>query len=209
MAAQVLGAAVHDDIDTELDGPLVDRGGEGVVDDGDDAALASHPRDGADVQDREQRVGGALDVDELRLPRDRLGDLLRVRRHERVRDAEPLEVLRDHGVRSAVDLVLDHGVVSGAEDCEQHRGDRRHARREDQAVLGALQDAELLHHHGLVRRVEVPGVRPGLAVEVLEGRGRVDRRVDSARGRVDPPSGVDARGFRLHVVLLPAGSLGA
>jgi hypothetical protein len=70
MAIQVLGRAVHHDVDAEPNRLLVQRGGEGVVDHGDDAARAAGARHGRNVHAAQRRVDRRLEPHELR----RLGE---------------------------------------------------------------------------------------------------------------------------------------
>ena len=76
VAAEVLGRAVDDHVDAERERSLVDGRSEGVVHDGRDAARARQLREGAEVGETHQRVGGRLGVDELRVGAERGGELL-------------------------------------------------------------------------------------------------------------------------------------
>jgi len=56
VAVQVLGGAVPDQIDAEVDRPLIERCREGVVSQGQHAVRAGHGCDGAQVGDLQERV---------------------------------------------------------------------------------------------------------------------------------------------------------
>ena len=71
MAVEVLGRRMHDDVEAVLQRPLHLGAGEGVVGDGEDAALARRRRRRREVGQPQQRVGRRLDPDHPRLRPDR------------------------------------------------------------------------------------------------------------------------------------------
>ncbi len=140
--------------------------------------------DRRDVRHAHHRVGRRLEVHQPGFRPQRIAYLLRVRGvHEREGDAEPLEHVREHAVRAAVQVLLAHDVVAGREALED-RLDRGQAARERGAVAPALQRRDVRFQR-LARRVlhtRVLVSAPRLAERVLHVRRRlVDGRHDCAR----------------------------
>ena len=65
MAGQVLGGRVDDDVGAEVERLLEQRRGEGVVADGEHAALAGGGEEGRQVGDLEGRVGRGLEPEQV------------------------------------------------------------------------------------------------------------------------------------------------
>jgi hypothetical protein len=123
VAAEVLRRRVHDEVGAELERPLVDRGGERVVDRDEGVALARH--DPRDVDHVEQRVGRRLDPDQLRLGPDRALDSIEVGLVDEVVGQPPArEHLVDQAEGASVEVVRQHDVRA------------RRAGRRDHRVLG-------------------------------------------------------------------------
>ena len=66
VAAEILGGAVHDDIGAQRQRLLVHRRGEGVVDRDQGAMGMGAIGDGADVEQRQRRVGRCFEQDQSR-----------------------------------------------------------------------------------------------------------------------------------------------
>ncbi len=83
VAVEILGRAVHDDVDAERQRLLIDRAGERVVDDRHDSARATGRGHRGNVDTAQRRVDRRLEPDQLRLGReDRVG-LAQTRRSSR------------------------------------------------------------------------------------------------------------------------------
>src|SRR5262249_30130330 len=112
VAAEVLGGGVHDEVGAQLEGTLVGRGGERVVDG--DESVAPAPHDLGDVDDIEQRVGGALDPEEARVGAHRGVDGGQIGlADEVVAQAPAAQHLVHQTVGAAVEVVGEHDVGPG------------------------------------------------------------------------------------------------
>ena len=90
VAVQVLGAALHRQIDAHRQHRLIDRARKGVVDRRQDAGLLARRRDRADVDAAQRRIDRRLEPDDLRLRTDHRSDVRElVDRDEAMGDAEP------------------------------------------------------------------------------------------------------------------------
>ncbi len=67
MPVQIFGRRMHDDIEAMLQRPLHPGAGEGVVADGDDSALARDGRNGGQIDQLQQGIGGRLYPNHFRL----------------------------------------------------------------------------------------------------------------------------------------------
>ncbi len=94
MAAQILRAAVDDDIDAEIQRALVERCSKGVVDDGHDSILTAEPCHAPDVDDAQKRIGRRLYDDDFCLGAYRLGHGLGTGIRERIEQTNLLPVIR-------------------------------------------------------------------------------------------------------------------
>lgn len=65
VAVDVLGQAFHAEIGPQLDGPLVEGGGEGVVHTEKRSVAVGDVRDGGDIRDGQGGIARRLDVNEL------------------------------------------------------------------------------------------------------------------------------------------------
>ena len=144
VAVQVLGGAVHDQVDAQLQRPQVHGGREGGVEDREDAPPAAGRGHRRHVDHAQRGIGGGLEVERAGVPGRRghgpgealEGDGAHL-------DAEAgQDVAREPG-GLAVDGVAEQQRVPGAQDGEVGRGDGRHAAREAEGRLGALQRGDL------------------------------------------------------------------
>ena len=110
------------------------------------------------------------------------------------------EHLREEPVGAAVHVVHGHHELPGRDELE-HRGDRRHAGREGEAVLGELERGEALLERRARRvdraRVVVSSAHRADAVLGVGGR-LVDRHADRAGQRIGLLPVVDRAGLELH-----------
>ncbi len=124
--AQVLGAGMDDDVGAQRQRLLAERCGPAVVDAGERAGLPRDFGQRPDIEDAKQHRARALQPDEPRVrpqrPLERGG--IEIEQHV-VFDAEAAEVLGElQG--GAVGVVHEHDVISGMQQAEHHRADRRH-----------------------------------------------------------------------------------
>ena len=93
VSGQVLGGAVGDQVDAELQGPLVEGRGKGGVDDGHDMVPPSDLVELHQVKDVQVGVGGRLGEDEAGVGLDAgLQGLVIAERHDGALDAEALQI---------------------------------------------------------------------------------------------------------------------
>ena len=138
VAVDVLGDRVHDNVGAVVERVLHIRAHEGVVDDDHDAVLVGDGGDLADVDEREGRVGGRLDPDELRVGADQLGDVDFNARAEGHLDVVGEGDLGEVAVRAAVDVRHGHDVRAGGERL-QDVGRRGRAGAEGERIAGVLE----------------------------------------------------------------------
>ena len=149
VAAQELGGRVHHQVDAQLQRPLVDRGGEGVVDHHDGALRVGTGGQALQVEHLARRVGRALQVQDLQAFVDRgLDGGLIAGVAERHVDAQGGEERVEQLVGAAVGVLDAHHPVAAAQQRQQRVGDRRHAGRERGGGSAALERAHLLLEGG-------------------------------------------------------------
>ncbi|CAM5654650.1 hypothetical protein STENM327S_03271 [Streptomyces tendae] len=189
MAGELLGAAGHREVGAELQRALSERGGEGVVD-GDQGATRVRRLDQPPyVAHVEPRVRRRLDPQQLRPVQDVQLGVLAGRRGAHL-DAVRLQ-LRAGQRQRLVAVVGQDGGVAGAQLGEEHRGDRGHARGEDQCL-----------HAGLSRRLQLAdgaletGPRRVLVAAVGVRAGRVARQVEVGGEHRPGQGGLVLDGFR-------------
>src|SRR5688572_4656781 len=205
MPVEVFRRRVHHDVEAVLQRLLDPRRGEGVVADGNDAALARDGGDGLQVDQLEQRIGRGLDPDHFRI---RLDGLLKRPHLGKVRECRAdigraLAHLLEDEIAAAVEVVHGDDVRARVEEL-QHGADRRHAGGEGEAGFAAFQ----LRDAGLERIAR--GIARARVVEALVlararlrvGGGGVDRRHHRAGLRIRPLPGVDDLGFKFHLSVL-------
>ena len=198
-------------------------GGEGVVDDQEGTGVVGDARQRLDVADREHRVGGRLDPDQLRPTwEDRGGHRVDVGHRRRAEvEAPDLGHLVEETEGAAVGVVGDDGVVAGPGEgpddrvlggeaggegkpalavlhCRQGPLQRRPRRVGGAAVLIAAAQAPdtvlLVGAAGIDGRVDRPGHRVGFVASV--DRTRVEPRLVGAFLGHD--ASVDPRPRRRH-----------
>ncbi len=160
VTVQVLRGAVHDEIDAKRDRLLIDRAGEGVVDDRDDAALAARRRDGGDVDAAQRGVDRRFEPEEPGFAGQHPGGPSQVvDRDEPATDTEAAEQIGYEMQRSAVDRGATHDLVARFQESQQRRGRGGLPARQHHRLLGPLEFRELLFDRGegrvAVARVEV------------------------------------------------------
>ncbi len=189
VAVQVLGGALHRQVDAERQRLLVDRAGEGVVEDGQHAGVPAGLRHTRDVEAAQGRVDRRFDPADPRLrAEERRRPLELVERRESDGDLQRGQHVVDQVERAAVDGRAAQQLVARLQERQHQRRRGRHPRREHQRRLGTVERGQLLlggHHRRVgVARVEVLAHLPFLVaahlVGVLEekGRGLVDRDAD-------------------------------
>ena len=115
MAAEVLGRAVDDAVEAELEGALVDGRGEGVIDDGRDAATLPQLGQRAQIRDLHERVRRRLGVDNARVGPDGLFELVGLRLvDDGDLDAEVCGQVFEERHRARVVVRLRDDVVAGS-----------------------------------------------------------------------------------------------
>ena len=187
MTVQVLRRRVHDEIEPVLQRVLQVRRRERVVADGHDPAASRDGRDGAEVDDLEERIGRRFHPDHARVRPQRRLECGHVRevdeRHLKPRRA--LAHVLEQAVAAAVEIVHGDDVRAAVEQI-QNRGGGREPRGKREAGCAALEirEAVLKRVTGGIRRarVFVPLVHAGARLHV-RGRG-VDRRDDRAGQRI-------------------------
>lgn len=192
VAIDILGDAMDDDVGAQVEGVLDVGREEGVVDDDEDAVLVRLGDDGADVDEAQGRVAGALDPDEAGLVGDVLADVDLDLGRKRHADAMGLGHLREVAVGAAVDVRHGDDMAARGEALED-RGRRGAAAGEGEGVLGVLE--------GRYGRLEVVAVGVRRPRVLVLADGTADRRLrkrrrerdglnDGARGGVVGGSGV-------------------
>jgi hypothetical protein len=151
----------------------------------------------AKVLSAQQRVGGRLHPDQLRLGRERR---LQAHRVGEVDEAEAVAGARlpdplEQAEGAAVDVVAGNDVRTGVDQLE-HGGDRRQPRGEGEGLRPAFEvgDAALEREPGRVVRAAVVEALVHPRALLHEGRGGIDRRHDRAGRRIGRLAGVDRPG---------------
>ena len=202
VAVQVFRRGVDDDVGAEKERFLEVRRRKRVVDDEADLRapvrrrLPGDPRKRREIGDLHRRVRRRLDEDHPGPGADRLPDGVEIRGVDVVEeDAEARENLREEAVRPAVGVAADDDVVTGRDEREHHRRDRRHARGEGVSRRSSLERREELLE-GEARRVLRPcvlvaGPRPAERLLHVR-RGLEDRDGDRPGDGLGLLPGVDA-----------------
>ena len=169
VAVDELGHGVQDDVGAQVEGLLQVGRGEGVVHHQRAAVRVRDLGHRLDVGDLHGRVGGRLDVDQLRVRPQGLPHVRHVRRvHERGLDAEAGEVLLDQAARRPVDRGRAHHVGALPQQRQVDDRDRAHARARGDAALAVLQLGDALLQR-LDRRVAQAGVDVAVVRAAEEG----------------------------------------
>ena len=177
------------------------RSGERRIDQQRQPGIVSDARHSGDVQHFEPGIAQRFAEHEPGIRTDRRRECGRLARiHERGRDAEARQRVRQQVVRAAVDRTRRDDVVAG-------RAQRRHrqvhgrlpARRRDRADAAfERRDALFEHRVGRIRqpRIDVPGAfdveqaRGKVGIRKHERRRLIDRRRSRAGGRIRSLPGV-------------------
>ncbi len=217
VAAGIFGEAVDDEFGPLFQRLLPQRAEESIVDRDRGFRLAgeggvARRADGFDIDERVGRVRRAFEIDERDLAAlfvgQRLGpgedrvDFLARRAGREVdeADAEARQDTRDQRFGRGIERARMDDHVILADEREEQGGDRRHAARKDEAVVGAVPDREAILEDFLVRAVETRideavGGPFALAGDMLEkalarrrafegeGRGQEDRRLQRTFGQ--------------------------
>ncbi len=150
--AQVLGGRVHHDVRAEFQRLLQVWRGEGVVHDQLRARVAGNLRQGGDVTDVEQRIGGRLDPDQLGVRLDRRPHCVHIGHWGGgVLDSPAGKHLVHQPERAAVGVVRNDQVVAGPQGGAQHRVGGRHAGRERAPMPTAFQRGQTFLQRGAGR----------------------------------------------------------
>ncbi len=197
---------MNHDIGAEVERVLQVRRCEGVVDDEDRPDGVRGLRGGADVDDVQHRVGGALDPDHPRVRVEVVGEVRELRRRQVVEEI-PLRLvdLRGHPVDAAVDVRDQDNAFAWVDEVHQRRR-RAEAGGESDAVLRVLERGErhLQRRAGRVRDARVVVALVDADRFLHERRGLVDRRDDRAGRRVGLLAVVDRSGLEVHYRLMLA-----
>ncbi len=190
LTVDVFGGGVDDDVGTEFERMLQDRGGEDVVDHDEGSSRMGQLTDGAKVDDLQPWVRGGLEKNRLgpagerRLP---LGKITAV--DKAGLDAEPRKDLgRDHCARAEQCPGGDERVAGTQEAC-QCGEDRRHAAGGRTTDVGAFDQAKPFFEHGN-GGVAVTAVDVAVDVARERGFGLGSRAIDEARRGVDRLGGL-------------------
>ena len=196
VAGEILGGAVNDEIDPPFQRPLVDRGGEGAVDQGADAVPPGDIDDALQVRHPQVRVGGTLGDDVARLAvaaHRRFQRFIVAHRHHAGLDAQATQESAAELARAPVTVVRHHHVRAAGQRGQQHGGRRVHPRGEEGRVPGAVQRRQATLD-GRDCRIAVTSVllvldaiAPGLGLHEIDqrlgiGEG-VGRRLHDGRGQ--------------------------
>lgn len=174
VAANVLGDAVEDDVDSLGQRGLQGGGGEGVVDAGDQFVGFGELGEAGHVEYFETRVGDAFPIKEAGVgAQGVLEGLVILKVDEGELDLEVFhDFLKQFG-GAAVNALFGNDVVAGFDDGEQDAADSPHARAEGHGVAGPFQVAEEFFQ-GVDGGVTHAGVEIAVAVGhvgAVEGEG--------------------------------------
>lgn len=176
VAVDVFGDGVHDNVGAVGEGVLDIGGHEGVVDDDEDAVLVGDVGDGADVDEREGRVGRGFDPDEFGpVGLDHAGDVEFDGGRKGDLDAVGRGDFGEVAMRAAVDVGDGNDMASGSETLEDN-GSGGGARGKGESVFGLFEGGN--------GRLKVPSVGVGGARVFVLADGFADRglRVGGAEG---------------------------
>ncbi len=160
VAGQVLRRRFDDEIGSQLERPAEIRRREGVVDDVHGAVAMGDLGESGVVGNDDRRVGDRLGVQDPGRGRGE-GRLDRIRvAHVDIgrRDPEPSQDVAEQCPRRPVRGARGHDAIAGRDERDHGGMDRRHARREGVAGLGALELRDRGGQRG-DRRVVDPAVR--------------------------------------------------
>src|SRR6185437_11689572 len=116
---KIFCARVHDQIDTEVRRSLVDRCGKGTVNKADELVLASQGGDLLQIDHAQRRIGGRLQVKQLRVWPDGARVLIVLDGiHKCGFDAEFWQPLTQEFCSPAVNVTLRNHVVAGLQESE-------------------------------------------------------------------------------------------
>ncbi|MCY1535541.1 hypothetical protein D9M68_709510 [compost metagenome] len=185
---------MHHQVEAQLQGTLGPGAGEGVVGDGDDAALPTQAGDRLEVGQAQQGIARGFHPEHAGVVLDRRldqGDVAEIDEAEAVSGAA-LAHLVEEPEGAAIKVIAGKDVGTAVEQL-QHRGDGREPGREGKGLGAALQvrDATL---QGPARRVVGASVvQPLVHAGAVLGVGGVgvDRRHDGPGGGVRNLAGVD------------------
>src|ERR1700733_10289622 len=119
---------MHHDVGAVLDRPAEIRGGERIVDDQRQTRLMRDIGDSLDIDDHAPWVGEVLDEDRLALWRERLAEVLRLRRiDEMAGPAELFEGETELGERAAIKVARGDELVARLHEGEEREKLRRMA----------------------------------------------------------------------------------
>ena len=178
VAIDVFGHALHHKVRAQLDGPLVEGRGKGVVHAQQCAVAVGNVRDGRNVRDHERRVARRLDMDELGVGADSrlhvggIGGVDNGRLHAEFVVEQLIEQPVDRDVRHAGE---DH-MVALIQQREKQPAQRGHAGGQRDAVLPALERGDALLQVFLIRAA-VARVEVGARARPVHVRGVVGQRV--------------------------------
>ena len=186
VSRQVFCRRVQDEIGAEFEGPLEDRGGEGVVDQTESAVVMGDFRRRADVGDTEKRIGRRLDPDKPGAPSHGALDFSDAGGFDEGKcEPEVLQHRSKKPVGAAVDVARGDHVIALFE--QKHRSRRRaHAGGEGETVFGRLQARE----RGLERAARRI-VGPRVVVTFVDAW----RALSESAGLIDWNSDRSSRGF--------------
>ncbi len=188
---------MHDDVKTELQRPLDERGGKGVVADGQQPVSLGNVRYRLEVDELQQRIRGRLDPYQARKGADSRFEVLRVRQVDK-RHLQPRGSLADileDPVAAAIQVVHGYHVRPGVEQL-QDRGGRCHS-----GSKGIRRRATLEVGHRRLQRITRRIARTRIVVTLVHsgtglnvGGGCVDGRHDRACLRIRMLPAVDDAG---------------
>ena len=142
---QILGAAVQGQVESPFQGPEIDRGGEGVVDDRDQAVLPSEAGQGFQVGHLHQGIGDGFQVEDPGVGfQGSPPGLGVVARDEVEAQAQAHQFPGDQSVSAPVETVLSQQVIAGLQAGQQRGGNGRHAAGGHQRRLAPFQRRQLL-----------------------------------------------------------------
>ena len=185
LPVHVLGGGIGDDIRAKLEWSLEHGGGEHVVDHEQGAGLLAELCDRCDVDAVEQRIGRALDQDELAaladlaLPGRHVGAV-----HEHRLYAKLRHLIGEDPAAGAEQRCRGHDTVAGFQRRQDRRGDCAHAGAGHAAGLSTFDQAEALLQH-LGRRAAIAGIDEALFLAGHTGFGLLGRIVGISGGQED------------------------
>ncbi len=114
VSAEILGGAMHDEVDTVLKGPLINRRGERVIHARDDATIAGERGDSPEIRECQRWIRWSLHVDHPRLgPQRRLeASQVRLLDERRLDPVTRQPALQSFHRPDVVGLLSDHVVAA-------------------------------------------------------------------------------------------------